>query len=129
MSAWSDALGWGPQQVESLRYVGYCYLKQGVYDIALSFFNALTVLDPNNVYDLQTLGAIHLQMGNALKALEMLDAALKLDPRHEMTKLNRAKALFMLGYKEQGLLQANDVTRATSKDLADQALALVLSYR
>lgn len=126
---WTEVLGWGPEQIDSLRYVGYCYLKQGVYDVAFSFFNALSILEPENVYDLQTIGALHLQMGNAEKALDALDRALKLDPNHFPTKLNRAKALFMLGYKEQGLIQATEATKAQTQDLVDQALALILSYK
>lgn len=129
MSSWSEALGWGHQQIDALRYVGYCYLKQGLYDTALAFFNALIILDPKNPYDWQTLGALYLQTDQAQKALETLDTALQFDPLHEPTKLNRAKALFMLGYKEQGLSQAAEVVKVSNKDLADQALALVLSQK
>ena len=43
---WRDKLGWDEDQLEDLRFAGYAYLRQGKYDIALAFFEALTVLDP-----------------------------------------------------------------------------------
>jgi Tfp pilus assembly protein PilF len=66
-------------------------------------------------------------MGDSLKALETLDRALKLDPDHLPTQLNRAKALFMLGYKEQGLIQAKELVGLSDTQIADQAEALVLA--
>jgi tetratricopeptide (TPR) repeat protein len=125
---WKEVLGWGPEEINDLRFVAYSYIKQGVYDIALTFFDALAVLETPSAYDLQTLGALHLQMGNGLKALEYLDKALKTDPTHLPSQLNRAKALFMLGYKRQALTQALDLEKSPDKELAAQATALVLAY-
>lgn len=126
---WLEVLGWGKMELDDLRYVAYSYIKQGVYDVALTFFDALSVLTSPSVYDLQTIGALHLQIGNGLKALELLDRALQLDPSHLPTKLNRAKTLFMLGYKRQGLLQTAELEHSTSPEIASQAKALSLSYR
>src|SRR5947209_3839602 len=94
---WLDILGWGDEEIEDIRFVGYSYIKQGIYDVALNFFEALTILVPNNVYDLQTLGALYLQKNNALEALRYLDKALLLEPTHHSSILNRSKALFLLG--------------------------------
>lgn len=126
---WTEILGWKDQEIEDLRYVAYLYIKQGVYDVALTFFDALNVLTPPTPYDLQTIGAIHLQMGNGMKALDYLDRSLKIDPSHLSTQLNRAKALFMLGYKRQGLVQVMELEKCSDPDIASQAAALVLSYR
>lgn len=126
---WTEILGWGKGELDDLRYVAYSYIKQGVYDVALTFFDALAVLTPPTLYDLQTLGALHLQMGNGLQALDYLDRALKRDPTHLPTQLNRAKALFMLGYKRQGLVQAMELEKSSEKDVAAQASALILSYQ
>lgn len=125
---WTDVLGWGNEELNDLRYVAHSYIKQGIYDIALTIFNALLVLSPPTAFDLQTLGALHLQLGNGLKALDFLDQALKLEPEHLPTQLNRAKALFMLGYRQQGLSQASVLEKQTDKDLAHQASALILAY-
>lgn len=43
---WLEILGWGSAEIDDLRIVAYSYLKQGIYDTALTFFNALTVLAP-----------------------------------------------------------------------------------
>ena len=126
---WQEILGWGNEEMDDLRFVAYSYIKQGVYDVALTFLDALTVLSPPTPYDLQTIGALHLQVGNGLKALDFLDKALKIEPEHLPTQLNRAKALFMLGYKRQGLVQALELEKAADPAVAKAAAALVLAYR
>lgn len=125
---WLEVLDWGNEELEDLRFVGYSYLKQGKYDIALTFFEALVVLNPQNPYDLQTLGALHLQLGNNLPALNFIERALKLDPNHLPTLLNRAKVLFALGYRRQALAQAQSLQTSPDTNIADQASALLLAY-
>jgi len=125
---WLEILDWGGDELEDLRFVGYSYLKQGKYDIALSFFEALAVLNPENSYDLQTLGALHLQLNNNLMALNYIERSLKIDPDHLPTRLNRAKALFALGYKKQALREAEELEKCEDKSIADQASALLMAY-
>ena len=125
---WLELLGWNETQIEDIRIVGYSFLKQGHYDHALKFFEALAILSPNHAYDLQTLGALYLQIGNNLSALRYLERALKLDTLHEPTLLNRAKALFLLGYKKQGFIQAKNLEDSTNQHIANQATALLLAY-
>ncbi len=126
---WLETLGWQDTQINDLRFLGYSYVKQGAYTTALTFFEALSVLAPFNAYDLQILGALHLQMGNGLRALEALDNVLKMEPASLETRLNRAKALFMLGYRRQGLLQAMELSRVDNPTIASQAEALILAYK
>ena len=111
-----------------MRFVGYSYIKQGKYDIAITFFEALTLLCPESLYDMQTLGALYLQTGNNLMALNYIEKALKLDPTHLGTLLNRTKALFSLGYKRQALMQARMLERCSQEQIAGQAQALILAY-
>ncbi len=125
---WKEILGWGTEELDDIRFVGYSYLKQGKYDLALTFFEALVVLNPTNSYDLQTLGALYLQMGKNLMALSYIERALKVDPTHLPTQLNRAKALFALGYKKQALTQAKNLQIVPNPHIADQATALILAY-
>lgn len=125
---WKEVLGWSTEELEDLRFVGYAYLKQGKYDLAVTFFEALTILDPQNTYDMQTLGALYLQMNRNLMALSYLERALKLDPTHLPTQLNRAKALFSLGYKRQALASAKNLQLSPEPHIADQAAALLLAY-
>jgi tetratricopeptide (TPR) repeat protein len=125
---WIELLGWSEQQIEDIRFAGYSFIKQGQYEHALKFFEVLSILPEENVYDLQTLGGIYLQLGNNLSALNFLEKALALDPSHEPTLLNRTKALFLLGYKRQGLSQAAKLERSSDSQIADQARALTLAY-
>lgn len=125
---WLQILGWSSQELEDLRFVGYCYIKQGHYHTALTFFEALVVLAPHSLYDIQTLGALYLQVGNNLMALNYLEKAVKLDPTHGPSLLNRSKALLALGYTKQGLLQAKTLESHPENDIARQAAALALAY-
>lgn len=126
--AWMDILGMNESQLDDIRFVGYSYVKQGKYDIALTFFEALTVLSKNNAYDLQTLGALHLQKGDNMSALNYLERALKIDPQHSGTKLNRVKALFALGYKRQAIESAHALLTDPSQTIANHAQALIASH-
>ena len=125
---WKDLLGWGVDEIQDLRFVGYSYIKQGQYQTALKFFEVLAILTTENAYDLQTLGALYLQMGNNLSALNYLEKALKIEATHEPTLLNRAKVLFLLGYKKQGLNQAFQLEKSSNASIANQARALALAY-
>ena len=63
---WIELLGWSEDQIEDIRFAGYSFIKQGQYEHALKFFEVLAILPNENVYDLQTLGGIYLQVGNNL---------------------------------------------------------------
>lgn len=126
---WSEILGWGPEKIEEMRLVAYSYIRQGHFEIAQTFFEALTVLDRTNPYDYKTLGAIFLQQNDPIRALQNLEKALHMDPNDPPTNINRVKALFMLGYREEGLRLAKELLK-TMKDKAitDDAEALILAY-
>ncbi len=125
---WQEILGWGQEEIEDLRFVGYSYIKQGLYDIAIKFFEALVVLAPADSYHLQTLGALYLQKGNNLAALNYIERALRIEPQHVPTLLNRTKALLSLGYRRQAFLQAQELQKNPDPQVASQATALLMAY-
>lgn len=125
---WRNELGWTEEHLDDLRNTGYAYLRQGKYDIAISFFEALSVLDPESAYDVQTLGALYLQMGNPTKALKWLDRALKLEADHGPTLLNLCKALFMLGKKQEALKLAHILKNEPNLVISNAARALILAH-
>ncbi len=125
---WLQQLGWTEDHLEDLRFAGYAYIRQGKYDIALSFFEALNVLAPESAYDAQTLGAIYLQTNEPAKALKVLDRALKLEGDHSSTLINMTKALFMLGRKEEALKLANLMSNDPNVIISNTAKALILAY-
>ena len=125
---WRAILGWTDEQLEELRFSGFSFLREGHYKKALSFFEALVVLDPTSIYDNQTLGALHLQMGDGKKALAIIDQALALDPADEPTQLNRVKALLMLGQKAEAVEGAKILQKSEDTAIANDAKALVIAY-
>ena len=125
---WNEILGWTADQIDDLRLLGFSYLKQGKYDVATSIFEALILISQDTAYDLQTLGALYLETGNNLQALNTIEQALKVDPTHESTLLNRTKALFALGYRRQALAQAKSLELLSNQEIANQAKALLLAH-
>jgi|JI9StandDraft_2_1071091.scaffolds.fasta_scaffold173459_2 tetratricopeptide (TPR) repeat protein len=125
---WLDLLGWTEEEMNDLRFVAYSYIKQGHYKTALKFFEALAVLCPHSAYDLQTLGALYLETGDNLTALNYLDRSLQIEANHPPTLLNRAKALLLLGYHKQGIGAALQLQTHTDPKIRGQAEALILSY-
>lgn len=125
---WMKQLGWTPEQIEDMRNAGFAYVRQGKYEIALPFFEALVVLNPDSAYDAQTLGAIYLQINQPAKALKYFDIALKVDADHTPTLLNVTKALFMLGKKHEGLKLAQILVKEKDAAISNVAKALILAY-
>lgn len=125
---WLDKLKWTDEQLDDLRFTAFAYIRQGKYDIALPFFEALCILNPENAYDSQTLGAIYLQMGKPQTALKYFDKALKLDAEHAPTLLNVAKAFFMLGKKDDGVRLAQILKNEDDPFISNTAKALILAY-
>ncbi|MCB1181752.1 MAG: tetratricopeptide repeat protein [Chlamydiia bacterium] len=125
---WSEILGWNAEQLEELRLAGFSYLKEGHYEKALLFFKALTVIDPQNLYDHQTLGALYLQMGKDDLALEILDKALNLDPKDETTQLNKVKTLLSLAKKQEALKILAPLAKSTDPSISGDATALLTTY-
>lgn len=125
---WRNKLKWTEDNLEEMRLAGYAYLRQGKYDIAISFFEALTVLDPDCAYDAQTAGALYVQLNQPLKALKCFDRALKLEADHGPTLLNLTKALLMLGKKEEALRLAKILSKESNPKIANTAKALILAW-
>lgn len=125
---WLESLGWNQEHVEDLRFTGFSYIRQGKYDIALPFFEALHVLDPDSVYDAQTLGALYLQLNMAEKAIECFNQALKLETDHSPTLLNLCKSFLMLGKIDEALKLATILKDDSSPYISNTAKALILAY-
>lgn len=125
---WRDKIHWSDASSDELRLAAYAYIRQGKYEIAIDFFEALSVLEPKSAYDAQTLGALWIQLGNPTKAIKCFDKALKLDADHAPTLLNLAKAFFMLGKKEEGIKLAQMLKSEQDTSISNVAKALLLAY-
>jgi tetratricopeptide (TPR) repeat protein len=125
---WMEKLGWNDDHLEELRHAGYSYIRQGKYETALPFFEALAVLNPDGPYDVQTLGALYVQLNEPSKAIRWLDRALQIESDHAPTLLNLAKALFMAGRTNEGLKLSTILKKDSNPFIASQAAALILAY-
>lgn len=125
---WVEALGWTEEHLEEIRHTGYAYIRQGKYDIALPFFEALVILDPTSSYDAQTLGAIYVEVNQPEKAIKFLDRALQIEADHAPTLLNLTKAFFMSGRKEDGKRLATILKKDKNPFIASNATALLMAY-
>ena len=125
---WLQVLGWTEDQVEEVRHTAYSYIRQGKYEIAIPFFEALVVLNPNSVYDFQMLGALYVQTDQPEKAIKYLDKALQEDADHGPTLLNLSKAFFMAGRIPDGVRLARLLQNDKDPYIAGNASALIMCY-
>lgn len=125
---WSELLGWKETQFNDLRNAGFAYIRQGKYEIAKSFFQALVILEPNNSYNHQTLGAIYLELSLPNEALVSLEKALKLHADHSPTLLNFVKAQLMLGKKQEALKLAKLLSKDSNRIISNFSQAILLAY-
>lgn len=125
---WRQVLGWTESQVEELSLTGYYYIRQGKYDVALPFYEALIIVDAEKAYNWQTLGALYLELGNTKEAVEHLEKALEMNPKHAPTLLNHTKALIELGELKRGLKMAKVLKNHSNSQISSFASALLLAY-
>ena len=125
---WCEVLDWGTEQITELRVAGYEYLRQGHYQRALAYFEALVALNPTSAYDNLILGALYLQLDDPTHALERLDRALAIEPNNLSAQLNKAKALLISGVRKEGLVLAGQLTSCVDSQIKDLAEALVMAY-
>ena len=125
---WREILGWSDDQLEELRLSGFSFLREGHYQKALLFYEALVILDPSSDYDAQTLGALYLHLGEHAKAIPILEQALKLDPTHEPSLLNKAKALLMANRKFEALEIIKQLEKSADSAISGDAAALIYAY-
>lgn len=125
---WLEKLGWTEDHIDEIRNAGYSYIRQGKYKMAHPFFEALCVLNPENAYDLQTLGAIYLELNEWKNAIKYLDRALQIEGDHSPTLLNLAKAFFMSGKVDEGKKLALVLQKDPNPFIASNAAALLLAY-
>ena len=125
---WLQKLGWTEEQLDEIRNAGYSYIRQGRYSIALPFFEALVILNPDSAYDAQALGALYVEVNQPEKAIKYLDRALQLEADHSPTLLNLTKAFFMSGRKEDGLRLAKVLQNDHNPFISGSASALIMTY-
>lgn len=125
---WMEKLGYTVKHLNEMRSCGYLYYKQGQFETATKMFEALKLLDPGHLYDLNMLGALYLQLDDPRRAIENLDLALEIDPTHQEVLMNRFKALLLINQKQTASDLALILLRSDSELIRNQTKALLRSY-
>lgn len=132
---WRELLGFSDEQIQDLRFTGYFYIRQGKYEIAKVFFEALVIfqsqeiLSNQEMYDFKTLGALYLELGKYRRALRYLDRALQFDTADWTIRLNRLYCLFSLHRIEEGLEAAEELQNSPLPHIAGAAEALASGWQ
>jgi len=123
-----ELMGWGDKEIEDLRYLGYAYAREGVYETAQSIFEGILAIEPDGEYDNQTIGAIYLEKGMNEEARVALERALQINPNHTDTVLNHTKSLFLLGRIDEASAKAKKLQGNQNMKIASEASSLLLAY-
>ena len=125
---WLEKLGLGENELEDLRILAYSYIRQGHYKTALKIYRGLVILSNKAPEDLETLGALLLQIGEPKEAIDPLEKVLKIHKDHLKTRLNYAKALLLSGYRQRGVQECIELMRCKDPVVSLDAEALKLAY-
>lgn len=126
---WLEVLNWDEDYLENLRAMAFLYIRQGEYGFAKDYFHTLTLFNPNNSFDLQTLGALYLQENDPSLALSYLQKAKTLDPNNYTIQLNHIKAMLLLGYTQESKVLLDVFFKGCKvKRLLMDAEALKMAY-
>lgn len=112
------------EQKRDLRYMGFSYIRQGKYEIARSIFSLLVEVD-QSTYDLQTLGALYLQLNQLEQSHHFLERALQKNAKSAITQVNYLKTLYFLGDLENAKKRALSLRKHKRKQIANQAQAIL----
>lgn len=107
--------------------------EAGRYEEASKLFEQLTEIEPFNVDFWNRLTETYGSSENYPKALESVDYALAIDPKHPHSKLLKARVLFSLQREPEEVVKllspiALDIAKSTGSILAVQILATTYSW-
>ena len=98
--SWTDLSKYPPEQLLKIAELGYGQFKIGQYDKAERIFKGLTVIDPENYYYHQLLGATFQRKNRFPEAVVEYSVAADLNPKDVVSLGNRGEAYFKMGIVE-----------------------------
>jgi tetratricopeptide (TPR) repeat protein len=128
MVNWLDALHWGEDQQSDLRALGFDFIRQGHYQRATVYYEALVALDPHSLFDLYTLGGLYVQLGDGERAIRYLERALEIDPNCTPALINKTNALIVMGAHQDALQIARRLAQLEDPEARSLGEALQLAY-
>lgn len=115
--SWADLSKYTPERLMKIAELGYNQFKLGQYDSAERIFKGLTVIDPENYYYHQMLGAVFQRKDRYPEAVVEYSVACELNPKDLVSIANRGEVYFKLRIFE---LANSDFDLAISLDPANE---------
>jgi tetratricopeptide (TPR) repeat protein len=88
---------WTQEDIYRIAERGYSLHQQGRYGEAVTIFEGLVAVDPQNNYCREALAAAWLAVGEPRRALQQLDSILTRDSGHLSARARRFEAYLQLG--------------------------------
>jgi predicted Zn-dependent protease len=111
---WAELLEWPPEKLYETAQLGYRFYESGQYDKAEQIFKGLTILDPDNYYYHQILGAAYQQQKNYMEAVLEYSYALDLNDEDLVSRTNRGEVYFNMKAVKLAEQDFDDVIRRDS---------------
>lgn len=91
------AAGWNKDEIRIISEIAYSLAQQGRLNEAIVIFEGLLAVAPVTAYFQAALGALYLRLKNADKAIDFLNAALKIETNDIVSLVNRGEAKLLKG--------------------------------
>ncbi len=95
--SWADMSQYTPEKLHQIAESGYEKFKIGQYEAAEKIFRGLTVLDTENYYYHQMLGAVFQRQEKWAEALVEYSIAIEINPRDIVSLTNRGEVYVKIG--------------------------------
>lgn len=116
------AAEWNKDEIRIISEIAYSLAQQGRHNEAIVIFEGLLAIAPATAYFQAALGALYLRVKDIERAVEHLDAALKIEKSDVVSLVNRGEAKLLAGnIAEAGkdLENALEIAARRSPDQAD----------
>lgn len=94
---WADFSKYSPERITNMAELGYNQFNLGLYDSAEKIFKGLTLIEPDNYYFHQMLGAIFQRKEKFAEAIVEYSVAIELEPSDLISWTNRGETHMKLG--------------------------------
>ncbi|QQR79700.1 MAG: hypothetical protein IPJ69_10145 [Deltaproteobacteria bacterium] len=115
--SWADMSQYTPEKLYEIAETGYERFKIGQYDSAEKIFRGLTVLDVNNYYYHQMLGAVFQRKEKWPEALVEYSIAIDINPKDLVSLTNRGEVYLKIGVLD---LANQDLEKAIALDTKNE---------
>jgi tetratricopeptide (TPR) repeat protein len=109
------AAEWNKDEIRIISEIAYSLAQQGRYAEAVVIFEGLLAIAPATAYFQAALGALNLRLKNTPKAIEHLNAALKIEETDVVSLVNRGEAYLLSGSVEQARMDLEKALRIAAR--------------